>query len=1207
MSELGWTPLGDVSSPSELADTCHSSLGCSSGAATPEDGALSESSESSGATCSADSADQPQRGDALGAGQWRPGADCGVWVAGGLNAQAQILVTNVYLNLRRLPGKMCKEMLEFLGRGVPRNYADWAAAALLGLSRNLVRDLWQRLSAREWAVEDASTVPCVSAGARSAPNVSAGASSPASRSSGASLAALAARVREAVHVCSMGGTSIDYAKAIRRMQLAGVSLGTKYSHHGFMELVEHSAVVCCRHLTAVALSRPCVGLGIPSDLSLVWDGVAIGGALWSRAETLCIVGVGFCDEAGRIQHRLLATPSENLQRAGSQQMELVLRSLQVHLARLSRALLRQRLAIVGGDGAVCGGGAGARHSSTQAAERLWEAAFGAEGTRVSCCEWDLFHRVDAAVAGTMRSHAGVAEVLEVARGLGALFASGDGRAIFRATQAALGAPQRAMPDQGGTRKIVSLANSIEFVVGHLAAVHGSMHARMGMARATVGSQSQGSLVEMGRRVAAMNFVSFSLALCDIMAGCVVPLALVAQASDIGALSVWRRVEACRRSLQQAATALGELETWWSASALISVMVTRSDLKSLWVALRLSRLGRTWPRLAGATHEVLWRQVFQGCRLHIDQAVSDLEVVALVTHPRCQCASAQQRRSAGRRRPVDFPSGRRILVPEWVSHSVLPRGWGVADVRAGRGPETVLPNFSLVVPPPAGRHGEARFCRSAGACRCVVAHELPGRLRALRQASGSMRAFLVSLEASLHEFLGRRGANDTMLALGEAAGVALDWPALLAAPATVEHFRAFFRLAALLRPILEHTAWPSKEAFPHVKHSWPSERGTNCLFREFQMLAMRIRKAARDAHVATRSWWRASHYLVQPVLRTSTEAALGPCFRRLGVFAAASDVARVCSVVSAFSGVGAPRPFRATPASLANAGCAAALSGARGKRRVYEFRGAEGSFASVASPKNLRGKLVRVVGADLELDFDALEASLTATPFFTAPAPNGDHCWHAVRIVHRTRLLRAMESCCERWGSIVHQLWTGNVNWHPSRIAGRLQMRDAGLAAQGPLTEVVVSEISSWLAAERNMNPFVQRPARRHREGSAGTSPATEALRPDLRRALRESGYSREDAKAATQANSLPLAAQEAVNAALQRGLGRGVMEALPLFQQDRRVAARSLAPSVQREHLRSWSESDAGEAWRRKRARIFNNTGDEPILCADEPPASSAP
>ena len=85
-------------------------------------------------------------------------------------------------------------------------------------------------------------------------------------------------------MAATGGIAVDYARAVQRRQLA-----------------EHAAVACCRHLAASALSEICPGLGIPSDLSLVWDGVSIGGTMWSRGETLCVLGAGFVDPAGRIQ------------------------------------------------------------------------------------------------------------------------------------------------------------------------------------------------------------------------------------------------------------------------------------------------------------------------------------------------------------------------------------------------------------------------------------------------------------------------------------------------------------------------------------------------------------------------------------------------------------------------------------------------------------------------------------------------------------------------------------------------------------------------------------------------------------------------------------------------------------------------------------------------------------------------------------------
>ena len=52
-------------------------------------------------------------------------------------------------------------------------------------------------------------------------------------------------------------------------------------------------------------------------------------------------------------------------------MEVVLRSLEEHPVRLSPAVLRMRVSIAGGDGAVCAGGSQAEHGIAAAAEKLW--------------------------------------------------------------------------------------------------------------------------------------------------------------------------------------------------------------------------------------------------------------------------------------------------------------------------------------------------------------------------------------------------------------------------------------------------------------------------------------------------------------------------------------------------------------------------------------------------------------------------------------------------------------------------------------------------------------------------------------------------------------------------------------------------------------------------------------------------------------------
>ena len=89
--------------------------------------------------------------------------------------------------------------------------------------------------------------------------------------------------------------------------------------------------------------------------------------MWSRGETLCVVGLGYSASDGKTQHCLVATPSENLQTSGEAQVCLVLACLQGHPAELTRRALKSRLCIVGGDGAIAAGGSAAKPSSTRAA------------------------------------------------------------------------------------------------------------------------------------------------------------------------------------------------------------------------------------------------------------------------------------------------------------------------------------------------------------------------------------------------------------------------------------------------------------------------------------------------------------------------------------------------------------------------------------------------------------------------------------------------------------------------------------------------------------------------------------------------------------------------------------------------------------------------------------------------------------------------
>jgi hypothetical protein len=194
----------------------------------------------------------------------------------------------------------------------------------------------------------------------------------------------------------------------------------------------------------------------------------------------------------------------------------------------------------------------------------------------------------------------------------------------------------------------------------------------------------------------------------------------------------------------------------------------------------------------------------------------------------------------------------------------------------------------------------------------------------------------------------------------------------------------------------------------------------------------------------------------------------------------------------------------------------------------------------------------------------VEASLVADRRFSAPGKGGDHCYHACRLVHRVRLMRAMESCCERWGSVVHQLWDGNSPWRPNRIAGRLQLREAGFAEDTAEREAVVAEIAAFLADRRGKDPFVRD---RSLRGLPAERSIPTSVRLSVRRALRESTYTLSEAREAAQPSTFVRqpAAEEAVSRAM-RNMAT-CLAPLPIFHEDRRLATRAPANSVRNEAL----------------------------------------
>ena len=351
----------------------------------------------------------------------------------------------------------------------------------------------------------------------------------------------------------------------------------------------------------------------------------------------------------------------------------------------------------------------------------------------------------------------------------------------------------------------------------------------------------------------------------------------------------------------------------------------------------------------------------------------------------------------------------------------------------------------------------------------------------------------------------------------------------------------------------------------------------------------MRRAAVSERYA--HWWRQLVCVVSPIrIPPVLAASLGCMLRRPGSTQQASlgstgvsAVDLILSVVALFLFGGT---FRVSPRSLAVRGASKKLEGARTRRGEYEFSGRVGGVAAVARGP-LRGKHVRLEEREGEVDASALGASLDTVQDFNLPDDRGVHCWHSVRMHHRCRLLRANESPCERWGSLVHMLWDSYAGWQPHRVVARLFIREAGFACRGDeLSEGVVREIARSLSDE-GARPFTKQPStREHLFTGVDASPENQTVRRGLREVALDSARLKHD----TWAKSMSSSAAEAVKVAQATGV-QGALGPLPACSANASIAAQNRADSVLRHEHEEWLGSKEAAEWRQARQAMFDDRG----------------
>jgi len=757
------------------------------------------------------------------------------------------------------------------------------------------------------------------------------------------------------------------------------------------------------------------------------------------------------------------------------------------------------------------------------------------------------------------------------------------------------------------------------------------------------------LFGVGRRLTGTDFVVFLLLYADVARSLLSPFSALTQRGSVEAVDLAVATQALVADLRRARQTVTEYLRWLLLSALLTAYVDLCDLEVLWRTLRFapgSRLGRTYPRLAEATPDLLYKQLYQGCGLQHEFTLNALDPARqMLLHPRCQCWSMRSKPQPtlpeppeggqGRRRDFELRRGKKldggepwktIRIPEWACER-----WTSAEVESSlRAPEDIC-HFPLRFEeaPRGGRpmvkyllQGVSRFhqARSAEAPHiCVMPMSLAQVLLAMQQACVEFGSYLQRIEEEMAAYFGSVGANPTMLELARLLSICWCWSRMgytKASRAEAEAFRDAYRL---LKPTLEHIFWPPPGSFPGVIRRWPPERD---LMLQYAHLRNRVAMRARDNPVR---YTEVDYYTVR---RVCAPGFCAPGFGESPPLAASLGLwlrrgrrrcpgaGRVLVLVARFllpEGVATyeAAAFSVKSGSLCLVGRARGLAQARygRRRRLTLADGERGDFAAVFKGSR-QGFLVEIVAVSRTLSASKIAAALDMDPTFHGAAgwKSGALCYHAVRLGHRFRFLLPPETPCETWGSFMHRIFDDMfATTGAERIAARLFIKEAKLQCRGRARdEAVVREIARFYVEELKRDPH---------GGPAGTSYALAALARDPQGEARAwgvqgpilSGHARprpagwrfEYAPAALDpgiATAILRRARRTPEGAFKRdSRGQKIMVPLSTLPRGRRAAGSNATISVVREGLQDWLRSEAGKEWRERRASLF----DRPDACAD--------
>ncbi|CAE7316262.1 YIR007W [Symbiodinium sp. CCMP2592] len=1175
---------------------------------------------------------------------WKPGQNCGPYLdynSAPLTQQSLVLIANAVRNLTAVPAELLKQVSKHLPRSTlsskgskrgPNNSAITLAGQFLALAPGTLRRWMQELKKSDWkpkskqapfAWKKASRcregLEVALAEAEACGNTH---DEPVVSREEKTMCNLVARALFCIHE---GETGLEFERDMASlMRIVGPDIfGDQHHSRQFYNQVIFLGARVLETLDGYSIENDLVpGLGIPSDIGLMIDPVSLGHGAMARHDTVLVMCLALVAKTGRIYTPFVAAPTLPLEgHSGEGIKALALSGLSRHPCGLSLFSLRRRLACVAGDGALCGGGREARHSSSQACEKIFNAVHEVQGhaQASTTASWDRFHRIDNAVWRSVMACPATEEVFDLAAAVDSLFGVNEGKTMLRGIGDLLREKPKTTRRAGGTRKVGYLAGVPGNLLSNLKFYILGLHGRMDMAS----KAWRVSLpLAVGCVLSASRLVFFLTIFTSVFENCVRPLALQSQQ----ALEPWAIRKAELEVLQKVGSLSAAVDftaRFLSVMVLLRQHLTKQEAGRMVVAWSCKKdcvpLVFSWRRLPGLL--LTSPPVIDGCQLQ--QQEVELPAGTMCLGPHCQCfgeasqmrsrhelpgdrlvkRSFEMRKTTGDRRSKRLK--RDWKIPLWVAFAKK------ADFRSN---DEVGPRYQVCEPgPPIGEKDMFRKKWDSGLSRCQVPLAVYKQQEEVLKALSTGQSFLAELRASLELSLGSKGLSDEMLQLRDACCEAFDWKTLLHQRAGQSNGDAILQLF--------------KQQWNLVTRSW--ELTKQQLGRQYLVLLARLRRVQRtiekglintdipkEVLESAQSWSTPTTCVARPlwVFRTIFRL-LQSKFHNQEV--AGHRLSLLASLVSQCLGefrnyklpAATFRPFlvRVEDLKTVMPGQRRRTSGKKSLRAPA--RPAPGQVLATRDWRTNSWKLVMVQTLHYVVDVSAVSRSLDLHSFFALGDANnaGDVAWHVVRLHHACRLIDPPEAPCEHVGSLLHGAFHDSQNLSPAPLVDQALLKHAGC----PRDEIIVNTVAKLLMSSgkkvsRAAGPRVLQQIvdlcrdldNTGREtGLFGMQSVGEAVDSiAVPEQFRLEGQTRlapgvfKIARSEAHRRSLPVELPPAVLQSVTAEMNKPVLEPPAVTVKLSRKS--KAAPSTKKALLADWLESEEGQLWRKERDVLFANAGE---------------